>query len=441
MKEISMIQKQKALKLFLSGLSYDEIAQQAGIAKGSVVNIVDEFREGNITLTGDMTAFVDALRKLTVDMKKHDTSITQLQALMKLHGKMEEMGVDTDQVELWLDTCQMIATLTVNNNQFIKSALELAEFVSGSGKSLPEVINEYNTKLRMCQKLEKEIAQLKDDRQQQVESLDAINKSIKTAQDLFQEQKEQLKAELAEFMTQHKLSWNKVKIAAAVLTNGLKKSGLDEKEIKKVEEKIVYAGSLPAYIKELESEKMQSEEGKNQLTGDCQYLESKKAALQYEKAELEPSVIEVLQEKKQIADAVELVKIELSEVQYRTSGYKDLLGLTYEILAFLASEEGPADADMEHLIQTLMVIREQKLGYNSFKCKNINGQMIYECPIPQSFFQPGQYSVDFTIAKEQLATMLVPLVKNKFMPMSEWNSKQLKDLQLRILKLYDEIIV
>ena len=43
MKEISMNQKVKVIKHFLNGLSYDEISQQVGIAKGSVVNIVNEF--------------------------------------------------------------------------------------------------------------------------------------------------------------------------------------------------------------------------------------------------------------------------------------------------------------------------------------------------------------------------------------------------------------
>ena len=37
MKDISLTKKQKVIKLFFSGLSYDEIAVEVGIAKGSVV--------------------------------------------------------------------------------------------------------------------------------------------------------------------------------------------------------------------------------------------------------------------------------------------------------------------------------------------------------------------------------------------------------------------
>ena len=49
MKEIQINLKMKALKLFLVGHTYDEIAEKAGIVKDSVVNIINEFREGLIS--------------------------------------------------------------------------------------------------------------------------------------------------------------------------------------------------------------------------------------------------------------------------------------------------------------------------------------------------------------------------------------------------------
>ena len=41
MRELSVNVKLRAAKLFLTGYSYDEIARQIGISKGSVVNIID----------------------------------------------------------------------------------------------------------------------------------------------------------------------------------------------------------------------------------------------------------------------------------------------------------------------------------------------------------------------------------------------------------------
>ena len=45
MKEINLSKKLKVLKMFFGGWTYDEIVLQLGIAKGSVVNIIDEYRD------------------------------------------------------------------------------------------------------------------------------------------------------------------------------------------------------------------------------------------------------------------------------------------------------------------------------------------------------------------------------------------------------------
>ena len=93
MRELSEIIKEKVVRLFWAGHSYDDIAQQLDIAKGSVVNIVGEFREGYLAAPPGMVEYIDALRKLAVDMKKHDTSISQLKGYDKPHAKIEEIGV------------------------------------------------------------------------------------------------------------------------------------------------------------------------------------------------------------------------------------------------------------------------------------------------------------------------------------------------------------
>lgn len=98
MKESTYSKKAQVIKLFLTGLSYDEIGKQAGVAKGSVVNIIDEFREGYLSLPPGMTEYIDELRHLVVDMKKHGTSVPCLKNYLKLHNKLQEMDVKSNQV-------------------------------------------------------------------------------------------------------------------------------------------------------------------------------------------------------------------------------------------------------------------------------------------------------------------------------------------------------
>ena len=52
MRELSINTKAKVIELFLTGSSYNEIVKQVGIAKGSVVKIIDDFREGWLTVRG-----------------------------------------------------------------------------------------------------------------------------------------------------------------------------------------------------------------------------------------------------------------------------------------------------------------------------------------------------------------------------------------------------
>ena len=76
MRELGEIIKEKVVRLFLAGHSYDEISQQLDIAKGSVTNIIDEFRDGHISIPDDMADYVNELRRIAVDLKKHQVSLT-----------------------------------------------------------------------------------------------------------------------------------------------------------------------------------------------------------------------------------------------------------------------------------------------------------------------------------------------------------------------------
>ena len=69
MKVIEMNTKYRVIELFLTGYTLDAIAEQLDVSKGSVVSIVSDFREGILQLPPGMTAYVDSLRHLVVDMK------------------------------------------------------------------------------------------------------------------------------------------------------------------------------------------------------------------------------------------------------------------------------------------------------------------------------------------------------------------------------------
>ena len=106
MRELSQNIREQTVKLFLQGVTYDDISWKLKIAKGSVVNIINEFREGDLSLSGDMTDYVDELRHLVVDLKKHEVTVGQMRAFLRFHNRLKDLEVDDEGIEETLDVLQ-----------------------------------------------------------------------------------------------------------------------------------------------------------------------------------------------------------------------------------------------------------------------------------------------------------------------------------------------
>ena len=106
MRELSQNIREQTVKLFLQGVTYDDISWKLKIAKGSVVNIINEFREGDLSLSGDMTDYVDELRHLVVDLKKHEVTVGQMRSFLRFHNRLKDLEVDDEGIEETLDVLQ-----------------------------------------------------------------------------------------------------------------------------------------------------------------------------------------------------------------------------------------------------------------------------------------------------------------------------------------------
>jgi len=204
MKGISMKEKNMVIKLFLEGESYDDIAQQVGIAKGSVVNIIDEFRDGVLQVPTGLTGYVDLLRKLAVDLRKNHTTVQQAMSCHKLETRIKAKGVSSEKVDQWLDVVESIATPAVSNEDFVQVALELAEATAKSGKGYTAIVQDCIEKQAVSIKLdseikkkEKRVALLDQEHEIKVRKytreLKTITDAVETAQAAFESQKQNLK--------------------------------------------------------------------------------------------------------------------------------------------------------------------------------------------------------------------------------------------------------
>ncbi len=116
MRELSQYIKEQTVKLFLQGTIYDDIAWKLRIAKGSVVNIIDEFRDGKLSLPDDITDLVDELRHVVVDLKKHEVTVGQMRSFLRFHNRLKDLGEDDEGIEETLDGLQeMIVCCFLNS--------------------------------------------------------------------------------------------------------------------------------------------------------------------------------------------------------------------------------------------------------------------------------------------------------------------------------------
>lgn len=450
MKTITMNIKLKVVKLFLSGLSYDEIAQQTGVAKGSVVNIVNEFREGHLPLPPGMAEYIDQLRTLVVDMLKSNTTVPALKNYVKLHAKLQEMGVASEQLEQWLDICQSIASKEVATNQFVQSALELAQFTSGSGLSYADVVVDYNAKLDVSKQLDEDIekkkeelaqlrTQIKEEKQQAGDTLNSVNKAIATAQETFQGQKKEIDAQLEQYMAQSQLSWKKVKLVTGVLGSEFIKADLTQDDIAGITKEISGIGSSVAYLKQLGKKKEKLESSINQLTEEEAQFKSSVNKLGNTNNKLLDSILENGQKKEALTQQLEEQEERLVQLENVISSHKDAIGVSHVILELLLAPESIPDSDVDQLTRLILYVWQYRQGINRDKVKIVDNELLYECRIPLWYFNPVEYGVDMREVRLKLATCLAPCLKDEFMTKFEWSKKQLQAARREFLNLKIEI--
>lgn len=157
MRQLDSRTRNEVLRLFFFGYTYDEITDRLGIAKGSVVNIIREFRDGTLELPSDLVDYTDELRRVAVDLKSCSMSVTGMRGCLELQARLASMGVSEHEVERWLDVCQRIAYPDTSTEQFVRAALELARQSTGHGMGYARVVEEYEAKTRQLSELEEEL--------------------------------------------------------------------------------------------------------------------------------------------------------------------------------------------------------------------------------------------------------------------------------------------
>jgi septal ring factor EnvC (AmiA/AmiB activator) len=101
MERLTAKKKLSVVRLYLSGLSYDDIAARSGVSKGTVANVAAELKAGMIPEAADVGEYIEALRELSFDLKRSELTPGQCAIGLALLKQISECGLDPADINRW----------------------------------------------------------------------------------------------------------------------------------------------------------------------------------------------------------------------------------------------------------------------------------------------------------------------------------------------------
>ena len=138
MEKLSSKKRMVIVRLYLDGLSYDEIAAKAGVSKGTVANVILDLKAGRFPEAGDMSEQIELLRELAVDMRKSGLTPGRAAVGVAALSRLQELGLEPAEIERFAAVCHTLTTET-DVQAFVKAALALEEVRQHTGLSVDDL--------------------------------------------------------------------------------------------------------------------------------------------------------------------------------------------------------------------------------------------------------------------------------------------------------------
>jgi len=177
MEKLSLKKKLFVIRLYLEGLSYDEIAARASVGKGTVANIITDLKVGRFPEYGDLSEQMELIRELAVDLKR--TRLTPIQAAVGVSvlSRLQELGVEPGEIEGLSALCRTLNADGINIQSFIRAVLAFEEERERTGLSVEELemkVKGLEESASRLEPLAKELA----NREAQLTELDANSQTL-----------------------------------------------------------------------------------------------------------------------------------------------------------------------------------------------------------------------------------------------------------------------
>jgi len=138
--------------MFFEGMSYDQIAHHAGVAKGSVEEIIRRLKSGEYEEYQDVHDIVDTLREIAIFVRKHFSGdLDRCHVGSLAWAALNRLGVDPAKVPEWARMCEDLAASDVPARKFAEIAIwswRLQKEVGIPLLELPQYLESLEEKLK-----------------------------------------------------------------------------------------------------------------------------------------------------------------------------------------------------------------------------------------------------------------------------------------------------
>jgi len=163
MEKLTAKKKLTVVRLYFSGLSYDEIAAKVGISKGTVANIIADLKAGAFPEAADIGEHIEVLRELSLDLRRLNLSPGQCAVGFMILNRIRECGLNPADMDRW-----PIILKSVRNEgdatEFVRLVYSIQEVQKRTGldlEALDDKIHEQERKLADLEPLSNKIKEYK----------------------------------------------------------------------------------------------------------------------------------------------------------------------------------------------------------------------------------------------------------------------------------------
>ena len=168
MEKLTSRKKFTVVRLYLSGLSYDEIAARSSVSKGTVANIVADLKAGSFPEAADVGEHVETLRELSFDLKRSNLTPGQCAAGLIILNRIKELGLDPADIDRWPVILKSVPSED-DAKEFVRLVYSIQKVLQRSGMSLEALDNKVRELERKAADLEPVSGKVKDCQKQLTE--------------------------------------------------------------------------------------------------------------------------------------------------------------------------------------------------------------------------------------------------------------------------------